>query len=136
MYAPHVVADLEGDGTAEIVYGNAHEVYAYEWADGALRLKDGWPVDTTVAGESPEVRGLAAGDLDGDGSLEVVATTTQTQRASDGGAQVFVWSSNGASYQPSGLSYPAWPRYNARAQGRVGTPTGTARGTTGTGATD
>lgn len=114
VYAPHVVADLEGDGLVEIVYGNAHEVYAYEWADGALRLKAGWPVDTTVAGESPEVRGLAAGDLDGNGSIEIVATTTQTQPAAAGGAQVFAWSANGSSYQPPGLSAPAWPRYNAR----------------------
>jgi hypothetical protein len=64
--APHVVADLEGDGIAEVVYGNGHEVYAYEWRNG-LALKNGWPVDTTTAGESPEVRGLAAADLDGDG---------------------------------------------------------------------
>ena len=42
-------------------------------------LKPGWPADTTSAGESPEVRGLAAADLDGDGLIEVVATTTQTQ---------------------------------------------------------
>ena len=113
VYAPHVVADLEGDGIAEIVYGNRHEVYAYEWQNGGLQLKTGWPADTTTAGESPEVRGMAAADLDGDGLIEVVATTTQTQSTVDGGAQVFVLSYDGSSYQPAGLSYSAWPRYNS-----------------------
>jgi hypothetical protein len=112
VYAPHVVADLEGDGISEVVYGNRHEVYAYEWINGGLRLKSGWPADTTTAGESPEVRGLAAADLNGDGLIEVVATTTQTQSSEDGGAQVFVFSYTGSAFQPAGLSYPAWPRYN------------------------
>jgi len=115
VYAPHVVTDLEGDGTAEVVYGNGHEVYAYEWRDGALHLKDGWPVDTTTAGESPEVRGLAAADLDGNGTIEIVASTTQTQPTSSGGAQIFVWSPDGSSFQPPGRYAPAWPRYNALA---------------------
>jgi hypothetical protein len=114
IYAPHVVVDLEGDGIPEIVYGSGHEVYAYEWRNGRLSLKAGWPVDTTTAGESPEVRGLAAADLDGDGLIEIVATTTQTQSSAADGAQVFVFLSNGALYQPSGLSFPAWPRYNNR----------------------
>jgi hypothetical protein len=112
IYAPHIVVDLEGDGIPEIVYGNGSEVYAYEWKNGGLSLKAGWPVDTTRAGESPEVRGLAGADLDGDGRIEIVATTTQTQSTESGGAQVFVYSSNGALFQPAGLSFPAWPRYN------------------------
>jgi hypothetical protein len=109
VYAPHVVADLEGDGVPEVVFGAGRWVYAYEWRSGRLVLKPGWPADTTSAGESPEVRGLAAGDLNGDGLIEVVATTTQTQ---DAGAQVYVFSPNGTLFQPAGLSYPAWPRYN------------------------
>ncbi len=114
IYAPHVVADLEGDGVVEIVYGNRHEVYAYEWRDGGLQLKSGWPADTTSAGRRSEVRGLAAADLDGDGTIEVVATTTQTAPTDQGGAQVFVLSADGSTYQPAGAGFPAWPRYNNR----------------------
>jgi FG-GAP-like repeat len=114
IYAPHVVTDLEGDGVTDIVVGQGHQVYAYEWAAGRLWLKAGWPADTTTAGESPEVRGLAAADLDGDGRVEVVATTTQTQPTEAGGAQVFVFSSDGRPYQPAGTPFPAWPRYDHR----------------------
>ena len=112
VYAPHIVVDLEGDGVAEIVCGKSHEVYAYEWRNSRLVIKAGWPAATTTAGESPEVRGLAAADLNGDGHIEVLATTTQTQSTTNGGAQVFVFASNGSLFQPAGLSFPAWPRYN------------------------
>jgi hypothetical protein len=112
VYAPHIVADLEGDGVVDIVYGNAHQIWAYEWKNKTLVQKSGWPADTTTAGQMPEVRGLAAGDLDGDGRLEIVATTTQTQSTKDGGAQVFAFSADGKLFQPPGLGYQAWPRYN------------------------
>ncbi|HJL16621.1 MAG TPA: VCBS repeat-containing protein [Sandaracinaceae bacterium LLY-WYZ-13_1] len=105
IYAPHVVTDLEGDGVTEIVYGNGHEVWAYEWRDGALSRKSGWPADTTTADNPPEVRGLAAADLDRDGLIEVVATTTQTASTEDGGAQVFV-------FEPDGRAREGWPRYD------------------------
>jgi len=74
--------------------------------------KAGWPADTTTAGNAPEVRGMAAADLDGDGKIEVVVTTTQTASTEDGGAQVFVFSPDGRLYQPPGISWQAWPRYN------------------------
>jgi hypothetical protein len=113
VYAPHVVVDLEGDGIAEVIAGKGHQVWAWEWRDGQLKVKSGWPADTTTAGESPEVRGMAAADLTGDGTVEVVVTTTQTQSSEDGGAQVFVFSPNGSLYQPALGHAPAWPRYNA-----------------------
>lgn len=112
VYAPHVVADLEGDGITDIVYGNDNQVFAFEWKSGKLSPKDGWPADTTTADNPPEVRGMAAADLNGDGKIEVVVTTTQTASTEDGGAQVFVFSPHGQLYQPSGISWQAWPRYN------------------------
>jgi len=113
IYAPAVVADLEGDGIMDIVAaGNEGTVAAYEWKNGTLAIKAGWPASTTSGGQSPEGRGMAAADLDGDGKIEVVVTTTNT---SDTGAQVFVFSPSGKLYQPAGTNWQAWPRYNTRA---------------------
>jgi hypothetical protein len=112
VYAPHVVADLDGDGTTEVVVGRNHQVIALEWTGGTLGVKAGWPADTTTAGQEPEVRGMAAGDLDGDGDIEIVVSTTQTASTEDGGAQIFVFNPDGTLYQPAGIGWPAWPRYN------------------------
>jgi len=112
IYAPHVVADLDGDGITEVVAGRGHQVWAWEWMGGALQVKDGWPADTTTGGSSPEIRGMAAADLDGDLEIEIVVTTTQTVTTVAGGAQIFVFSADGSTYQPAGDHDPAWPRYN------------------------
>jgi hypothetical protein len=110
VYAPSVVTDLDGDGIPDIVVGgNEGTVAAYELRGGRLQLKAGWPASTNSGGQSPEVRGLAAADLDGDGRVEVVATTTNT---SPRGAQVFVFDAQGDLFQPAGGHSPAWPRYN------------------------
>jgi hypothetical protein len=110
VYAPGLVADLERDGVMDIVVGGQQgTVAAYQFAAGALVSKPGWPASTCSAGACPEVRGMAAADLDGDGQIEVVATTTNI---ADEAAQVFVFSPNGQAYQPTSATFTAWPRYN------------------------
>src|SRR5215218_7662591 len=70
VYAPAVVADLDGDRVPEIVVGGDDgTVAAYALVGGQLRLEPGWPASTCSGGQCPETRGLAAADLDGDGRV-------------------------------------------------------------------
>src|SRR5215208_7876247 len=64
VYAPSVVADLDGDGAREVVVGgNDGTSAAYTLSGGQLRLKPGWPASTCSGGQCPETRGMAAADL-------------------------------------------------------------------------
>ena len=109
VYAPAVVTDLDGDGVTEVVVASGDGyVTAYEWKAGALTLKAGWPASTCANGQCPENRSLAAADIDHDGVIEVIAGTTQTA----GEGHVYVYTPDGHLYQPAGIAWPAWPRYN------------------------
>src|ERR1700754_4673623 len=55
VYAPSVIADLDGDASREIVVGgNEGTVAAYSLGPGGLRLKPGWPASTAAAASAPK----------------------------------------------------------------------------------
>jgi len=67
-----VVADIDADGSLDIVTGNSNgQIHAYT---GAGTVKPSWPVTTTTR----EVRSLSAADLDGDGRLDVIASVANS----------------------------------------------------------
>jgi hypothetical protein len=68
IWAPPVVGDFVGDGRLEIAAAARDKVYLI---DAGGQTLPGFPVIWR-----DEVRGLAGGDLDGDGKLEIVAITT------------------------------------------------------------
>jgi hypothetical protein len=112
IYPPAPIGDLDGDGVTDLVVGGSEgTAAAYEWRAGGFALKAGWEgASTCSGGDCPEARGIAAADLDGDGSIEAVFTTTNTAET---GAQVFVFRPDGSIYQPaSAAGFTAWPRYN------------------------
>ena len=101
-----VLADLDGDGVLEVILGNANgEVHVIQ-GDGNIMA--GWPVLTdidddfvshenapsyatnAVDGQSGDgiLAAVGVADLDGDGSLEVVAGTLE--------GRVYVWGADGA----------------------------------------
>ncbi|GAM26847.1 hypothetical protein SAMD00019534_100220 [Acytostelium subglobosum LB1] len=103
VYAPHCVTDLDNNGKIDLCFaGGATKttVNCYEWADNTnmFQVKSGWPVRAGTAGGT-EVRGMACGDIDQDGNVDIVVTST------DDNVQVYAYNYNGQ--LKSG-----WPRYN------------------------
>jgi len=111
VYAPGAVADLEGDGIAEVVVAAGEgTVAAYEWTGAALEIKDGWPASTCISDSCFEVRSLAADDLDGDGEIEIVVSDTRSEEPpgyESTNPHVFV-------FEPDGSIRAGWPRYDTR----------------------
>jgi hypothetical protein len=86
------VADVDGDGKAEVLQGSAmYDLRAY--SAGGL-APSGWPKFT--GGWS--VTTPAVGDIDGDGKLEVAAPTRE--------GNLFVWATQGEACQVA-----EWPKY-------------------------
>jgi uncharacterized repeat protein (TIGR01451 family) len=87
-----VVADVDKDGLPEIV--TAHSGGYISVYDQNGYFQPGWPVHPTGS----EFRGLSVYDLDGDGSMEIIATAGL-------GSKTNTWV-----YEPNGALRPGWPR--------------------------
>ena len=119
VYAPGVVADLDGDGVTEIVVGgNDGTVAAYDFGGGGLHLKAGWPASTCSGGQCPEARGHGGGRPRrrrphrgrGDDHEHLVRPARRSS------------SSTAVPVQPR--TRPRWPRYSA-ADARASTASAT-----------
>ncbi|HYQ04783.1 MAG TPA: S8 family serine peptidase [Polyangiaceae bacterium] len=91
---PIALADLDGDGKAEVLAGFGDKVTVFK-GDGTI--VSGWPQSLITANiPSSNIKGMPiAGDIDGDGSKEVIVATLE--------GAIFVWGANG-------VLKPGWPR--------------------------
>ena len=89
------LGDLDGDGVAEIVFRVGFRVTAIK-GDGTVL--PGWPQEMVAAGNF----GVALGDVDGDGDLEVTGATVNFTQDFSGG--VYIWNGDGT-------LLPGWPKF-------------------------
>jgi len=89
IYSSPAVADIDGDGSLEILQAAAHEsLYCFE-VDGTQT--PGWPVDLEMKAYSSP----AVGDVDGDGDLEIAVTSKAWK----------TWI-----FDHDGIALPGWPK--------------------------
>jgi hypothetical protein len=88
-----VVADLDNDGSLEIVTGDGSGYISVYTGTGANY--PGWPIQPT--GASNEIRSLAVADIDGDGDKEIIVCSTRSDN------QWFV-------YEHTGVLRSGWPK--------------------------
>jgi hypothetical protein len=93
IWASPVVGDFTGDANLEVVVASGDKVHMFNAAGGAAA---GFPVTWRN-----EVRSLAAGDVDGDGTLEIVAVTSSPLNGSGQRDIINVWNGDGS--QQSGF---------------------------------
>jgi hypothetical protein len=105
IYATPALADLDRDGKLDAVFGAADQhVYAVK---GNGRPVPGWPVlarDDSAGGDAAKILSSPAiGDLDGDGSPEVVEGTGEAYGSSPSmSGRVYAWDARGR-------PLPGWP---------------------------
>lgn len=87
------VADIDGNGTKEIIIGYDKQVRVIDHTGAQL---PGWPqtIDPQNSGTLIQISPTVA-DLDGDGSPEILAANDQSK--------LFIWSANGT-------LWPGWPK--------------------------
>jgi hypothetical protein len=96
MYCSAVVGDLNNDQFGEIAICYSNNVAVYDHNGGLL---PGWPV--SFPNSSDEIRSIAASDLDGDKSCEILAIKTSE------GPVSAVWNLSGA-------MLPGWPQVDRK----------------------